>query len=151
MQGRPIQGNAQFQANPRRTPAANVAVHPNRGVAVNVTRDNRPDQWRYKYEGNRWWYWTPENRWMIYGQGGWAYPDAQGSYTTGYGGAAVAPVTPDAGVNVVVPGTTYNYVPGTSYYYSPGYGYYYPRRYYYGRPGVYLGGPRWGVRVGGWW
>ena len=99
------------------------------------------------FEVNRWWYWTPENRWMVYGQTGWAYPDTAGGYTTYYGNTAVAPAPApapaDTGVNVVVPGATY--------YYGPAYGYYYPRRYYYGGPGVYVGGPRWGVRVGRWW
>jgi hypothetical protein len=129
-----------LQTNPQ-IPAAPgvVATTPN-------TNDPRPDQWRYKHKGNRWWYWTPQNRWMVYGQSGWVYPDATSGYTTYYNGPTVAPalVPADTGVNVVVPDTTYDY-------YGPGYGYYYPRRYYYGGPGVYIGGPRFGVRVGRWW
>ncbi len=131
-------------------PPAAAAANPNPKVAAAVTATSdppRPDHWRYKYSGNRWWYWTPENRWMIYGQTGWVYPEAEGGYTTAY----AAPVAPpaDTGVAVTVPAPSYTYVPGATYY--PSYGYYYPRRYYYGGPGVYIGGPRWGVRVGGWW
>ena len=128
-----------LQSN-RHVPAAPAAI-----ATTPKPNDPRPDQWRYKHEGNRWWYWTPENRWMVYGQSGWVYPDATSGYTTYYSGpdVAPAPVPADTGVSVVVPGTTY--------YYGPGYGYYYPRRYHYGGPGVYLGGPRFGVRVGRWW
>jgi len=99
--------------------------------------DNRADPWRYKWENNRWWYYTPDSRWMWYSTpGGWTYYDTPGSYTTGYGGAPVTtvPVTPTPAPDYVVPSPTY-------YYGYPGY-------YYYGRPGVYIGGPRWGYGYG---
>ena len=111
-----------------------VDVH----VGANAVGDNRPDQWRYKWENNRWWYWAPDNRWMTYSpQNGWVYADAPVSYATGYGSVPVAPVPA-----YVAPPTTYYY---------PAPAYYYPR--YYGRPGIYIGGPGWGVRVGRgrWW
>ena len=117
-----------------RTPAAPAGridvsppAIPSRGVRAesNLFADNRPDQWRYKWEGNRWWYYGPDNRWMWYSTpGGWTYYEPSGSYTTGYGGEPVAPAPA-----VAVP-------PTTTYYYTPGY--------YYG-PGVYFG-----PRVRGW-
>ena len=113
-------------------PSPNAIQNGNR-TEINVTGDNRPDQWRYKWENNRWWYYAPDNRWMWYSEpGGWTYVDSPGSYTTGYGGAPVAAPTP-----------TYT-VPPTTYYYYPNSGYY-----YYGSPGIYIGGRGWGVGIGG--
>ena len=100
------------------------------------------DRWRYKFDNNRWWYYTPENRWMIYAdQYGWTYPESSGGYTAAY----AAPVAPPA-LDYAAPTATYYTYPGYGYNY-----YGYPRRYYYGRPGVYVGGPAWGVRAGRWW
>jgi len=138
-------------ANPALNPA-NVDVRTEGPAAARqeareeqrLTNDNRPDQWRYKYEGNRWWYYGSDNRWMYYSEpGGWIAYSQTTPYTANYGAAVV---TPDASVAVPAPG----YVAPAPGYYSPGYGYYNNGYYapgYYG--GVYIGGPRWGVGVGG--
>ena len=106
-------------------------------IETNVTGDNRPDQWRYRLVNNRWWYWAPDNRWMSYSSpGGWTYYDPTGNYTTGYGGAPVAP-----GTEYTAPATTNYYYPNSGFYYYPG-------RYYYGGPGIYFG---WGRGWRGRW
>ena len=53
------------------------------GVAANASmfNDNRPDPWRYRHENGRWWYWAPDNRWMIYDNNQW----------TNYQASTVAP------------------------------------------------------------
>ena len=104
---------------------------------MNITGDNRPEQWRYRFENGRWWYWTPQNHWMWYGDNGWVNYDSAIPYTTGYG-------------SYEVPSGGYVY-PNYGTYYYPGYGYFYPRWYggrYYNRPGVYVGVGGIGVGVG---
>jgi hypothetical protein len=80
--------------------------------------------WRYRWYGNRWWYWTPANQGMWYGPGGW----------TVYAPAAAPAVV---------------YSPGYVYPYPYGYGYYPYGPVYYG-PGVGVGvwGGRGFVRAG---
>ena len=102
---------------------------------ANVTGDGAPargspDPWRYRFENGRWWYWTPQNQWMWYGDNGWVAYDTAVPYTAAYGAYPVP-----------VP------VPSTGFYYP---GYWYGGRYYY-RPGVYVGvgGMRVGVGGGG--
>jgi hypothetical protein len=130
--GTPSAG-VQVQPPARVEPPANAPLLNGNRAEINITGDNRPDQWRYKWENNRWWYYGPDNRWMWYSEpGGWTYADAAPSYSTGYGGAPVAP-----------PVTTYA-APSTTYYYYPNSGYY-----YYGSPGIYIGGRGWGVGIGG--
>ncbi len=124
-------------------PAASVAVTP--------TTDN----WRYRWHGGRWWYWTPQKHWMWYSDDGrWVEYDAD------HGPAVVEQ-------SVETPAPYGTYYPGGYYYPRPGYwsGYYYPRYYYpgvtvgvgpYGNVGVGVGrrvgvdvwGPYGGVRVG---
>ena len=106
---------------------------------ANLFRDNRADPWRYRNDNGRWWYWAPDNRWMLYDNNQWTYyqPNAAGTTTQS------TPQTMTPGYN-----TTYQSTPGyTTYYggydYAPGYyGSSYP---YYGG---YYGG--WGSRYGGW-
>jgi hypothetical protein len=155
--GQQFQGNGQFQSNTQTPGSTGTLQNPNARTfqdsqaplpsgmieskvnpQANTAGDPRPDQWRYRWNNNQWWYWTPENRWMVYGSNGWAYPEVTGGYTTGYGGVTVE--TPAAGVSVAVPSSGYYYAPGTTYYY-PSYGYYYPGRYYYGGPGWIVGRP----------
>lgn len=48
-----------------------------------------PDSWRYVYNGNRWWYYTPQTSWMVHNGNQWmAYPNrgADSRYQTGYRG-----------------------------------------------------------------
>ena len=49
---------------------------------------NHPDSWRYVYNGNQWWYYTPQNAWMYYGSNQWMpyQAAAGGRYATGYRG-----------------------------------------------------------------
>lgn len=70
------------------------------------------DASRYHWSDNRWWYWAPDNRWLLYGQNGWSYPLAQAH-----------PYVPS------VP-SGYNYGPiGSTYYSWPRFGNYYPSRF----------------------
>jgi hypothetical protein len=124
--GADIKQGSEARVNAAPPPAASPAAQADAKVSVNVTGDNRPDQWRYRWDNGRWWYWTPQNRWMWYSDnGGWVdyagplYSGEALPYTAAYGSYAV---------------------PSGGYYYYPGYpGYYwYGGRYYY-RPGVYVG------------
>ena len=120
-----------------------AAVQADSRVAANIAGDNRPDQWRYRYQGGHWWYWTPQNHWMWDNNGQWMDYQPSGSYTTGYGSYDVSPSQ----------GYYYSY---PSYGYG-GYDYSYPGYWYgggyYGRPGISVGvGPLGvGVGVGGGW
>ena len=74
-----------------RSPAQAWVCRQTRRVSVNVTGDNRPDQWRYRWDNGRWWYWTPQNRWMWYtDNGGWVDYDSAVPYSTGYGAYEVS-------------------------------------------------------------
>jgi hypothetical protein len=48
------------------------------------------NSWRYVYNGDQWWYYTPQNSWMYYGTNQWqpyqAGANAAPRYTTGYRG-----------------------------------------------------------------
>jgi hypothetical protein len=70
--------------------------------------------WRYRWYGNRWWYWTPNNSWVYW----------YGDQWVPYGG----------GVTVYNYGAPYAYY-GAPYRYYTGYRgpYYRPYPYYYGR------------------
>ncbi len=122
-------------------PSASPGVQADPRVSVNVTGDNRPDQWRYRWDNGRWWYWTPQNRWMWYtDNGGWVDYDSAVPYSTGYGAYEV-------------PSTGY-YYPNYGTYYYPGYGYGYPGNYgyggrYYYRPGISVGVGAVGIGIGG--
>jgi hypothetical protein len=119
-QGNPssIQGNRQYSAG-------YGSYQGNAGMNINTFTDNRPDQWRYKWDNGRWWYWSPDNRWMWYDGAQWTYYDPNAANTTYYQST---------------PGYTTYY---GGYDYSPqyyGYGYGYPYRGYYGGYGPYYGG-----------
>lgn len=48
-----------------------------------------PDSWRYVYNGNRWWYYTPQQSWMVHNGNQWSAYAAAGAvprYQTGYRG-----------------------------------------------------------------
>jgi hypothetical protein len=87
------------------------------GVGVIVAA--QPEQWRYKTENGRSWYWAPDNRWMWYNGTQWIY------------------YVPE--VTTTVPYTTYYSAPSYSYTPSYSYGYSYPT-YYGGYYRPYYGG-----------
>ena len=44
---------------------------------VGATGVTAKTDWRYRWYNGRWWYWTPQNRWMWYGDDGqWVTFDA---------------------------------------------------------------------------
>jgi hypothetical protein len=64
------------------------------GIAATAAND-RGAQWRFRQHNGEWWYWTPQNTWMIHRNGNWiAYNPAtytvpqsfsvQQSYSQGY-------------------------------------------------------------------
>jgi len=77
-------------------PEAKAQVAARAGVNVQTN-----DDWRYKWHNDRWWYYTPQNQWMVYHNNGWVGPGAGGvyldrsgvpifgggRYTTGYRGS----------------------------------------------------------------
>ncbi len=133
--GADVKQGSEARINAAPPPGASPAVQADPRVSVNVTGDNRPDQWRYRWDNGRWWYWTPQNRWMWYSDnGGWV--DYAGPL---YSGEAV-PYTAAYG--------SYE-VPSGAYYYPgyPGY-YWYGGRYYYS-PGVSIGVGGIGIGIGG--
>ncbi len=113
----PAQAIAAAQGAP--TPQAGVAPgtvynyvnrSPSNPAAVPLQPGTNPSQ--YRWSDDRWWYWSPQGRWLAYGQNGWYYPPAQAQ--------------PDA---QSMP-SGYIYPSTTSPYYSyPGYGNYYPSRF----------------------
>ena len=121
--GADLKQGSEGRIQPATIPGASPALPPDPKGQATVFSDNRPDPWRYRLENGRWWYWTPQNQWMWYGDNGWVAYDSAVPYTAAYG--------------------SYD-VPGTGYY-SPYPGAYYYPGYYY-RPGVYVGVG--GVRVG---
>lgn len=48
------------------------------------------NEWRYAWNGGRWWYWTPLNAWAYWNDGRWTDYGSQ-PYTTYYRGATTAP------------------------------------------------------------
>ncbi len=34
------------------------------------------DNWRYRWNNGRWWFWAPDNRWAWYNDGRWSYGDS---------------------------------------------------------------------------
>ncbi len=105
---------------------ANPSVRPaapgNTGGFNANTPAARADQARFLWRDDRWWYFTADNRWMVWGQSGWGFPQPSGNTVSHYGGSSA---NPQAQYNVPAP-SGYNYAPGSSYYFYPGYGNYYP-------------------------
>jgi hypothetical protein len=114
------------------------------------------DKGRYRWYDGRWWYWTPQNRWMWYSDDGhWVAFDASPTTPPAAPQSDAGPVPYDA--HYAVPG-----YPPPGYYYPGGYwgGYYYPGVAVGVRPygnvnvavgprvGVSVWGPHGGVRVG---
>jgi len=48
------------------------------------------NEWRYSYNGGRWWYWTPGSAWAYYNDGQWVDYGQSQPYTTFYRGSAPA-------------------------------------------------------------
>jgi hypothetical protein len=139
--GAGVKPGSEARINVAPSPPVNPGVQADPRVSFNVTGDNRPDQWRYRWDNGRWWYWTPANRWMWYSpDGGWVNFDTAVPYSAGYG-------------SYEVPSTGYYYYPSYGAYYYPGYGYRYPGNWYRGgyyyRPGISIGVGGIGIGVGG--
>jgi type II secretory pathway pseudopilin PulG len=119
-QGAQYSGTYSGPANPALAPA------PPDGRLFNTAPAAGTTQSPYNWSNDRSWYWTPDNRLMLYGANGWSYP-SMGGYGLGNG------VITGPGGN--------SYTPGTSYYTYPGYGnYYYPAsasRFPAGNPGMF--------------
>ncbi len=49
----------------------------------NVGTD-RGEQWRFRMNNGRWWYWSPENRWSYYDNGNWTEFQGGQGYTANY-------------------------------------------------------------------
>ncbi len=66
---------------------------------ANVGAD-RGENWRYRFDNGRWWYWTPQNRWSYYDNGNWTEYQGQ-AYTANYApdasGGTVDCTTPAGG------------------------------------------------------
>jgi hypothetical protein len=56
-------------------PEAKAQVAANAGV--NVQTDN---DWRYKWHNNQWWYYNPQNQWMVHHNNAWVGPSRGGVY-----------------------------------------------------------------------
>jgi len=67
------------------------------GADVRAVSQQNNDQWRYKYHNNHWWYFQPDNSWVIYHSNNWVpyntatysnyYPSTtsySGRYSAGY-------------------------------------------------------------------
>ena len=50
----------------------------------------RPDASRSKWSDDRWWYFTPDSRWLLYGQNGWSNPAAKRTRTPSASPAATS-------------------------------------------------------------
>jgi hypothetical protein len=71
--------------------------NPQIGADVRAVSQQNNDQWRYKYHNNHWWYFQPDNSWVIYHSNNWVpyntatysnyYPSTttySGGYSAGY-------------------------------------------------------------------
>ena len=73
------------------------------------------------WSDDRWWYFTPDSRWLLYGQNGWSNPAAAETHPYAVG----------------IP-SGYQYGPaGSRFYTYPGYGNYYPSRFPANNPGMF--------------
>jgi hypothetical protein len=63
------QGNVSNNMSTQGVVGANVVGSV--GATGTLFTDNRPDQWRYRFDNGRWWYWTPNNTWMWYNGQQW--------------------------------------------------------------------------------
>ena len=118
-----VSARAQEVVTPVAVPATAVVQPAAKVVAT-------PYGWRYRWYGDRWWYWTPQNQWMWYGDGRW--------------NAYLSPAAPSVVYSPTVPVyPSYSYYP-YGYYQYPYYGYYGPR------VAVNVWGGRGFVRAGRW-
>lgn len=116
--------------------AGNAAAEP---APTAATADLK---WRYKRHNGQWWYWLPENRWVIWNNDKWEDYNAA-TYRVPASAATSGTVIYAQPYNTAVPQTVYRgynaapYVGGYSYTpYSRGY------------PGYYRGGSRISIGVG---
>ena len=80
------------------------------------------DNWRYRWDNGRWWFWGPDNRWMWYGDDGrWLnYGDAyvvQRPISEGFSGGPIKIVNPaksGATLNYTLDGNAFTIPPGHS-------------------------------------
>ena len=82
----------------------------------------RADAAHSRWSDDRWWYYTPDSRWLVYGQNGWSNPAAQrrpnaASIPSGYQYPAI----------------------GSKFYTYPRFGNYYPSRFPANNPGIFSG------------
>jgi hypothetical protein len=92
------------------------------GAGVNVVANDRNARWRFRQHNGEWWYWTPQNTWMIHRGGNWIVYDPA-TY-----------VVPQTFQRVYVqPGYSNQMYSGDGYYYSG-------RRYRSGYAPSYSGG-----------
>lgn len=112
---------------------------------ANTPNNNVPNElkWRYKWHNGQWWYWSPDERWMIWDRNSWTIYDPA-TYRAPAGFAkpgprvvtrSSTPALPEnySGVEVSTPESTYiqptPYVFGADSYYGP----YGPAASYYNR------------------
>lgn len=57
-----------------RAAAPDVDDAPRVQVQTVSTTVNANNNWRYRWHGNQWWYWTPRNTWVVYSGGRWVPP-----------------------------------------------------------------------------
>lgn len=108
----------------------------------------RPNDWRYVYHNGRWWYWQPNNTWVIWNGSAWIPQSQFIEYRTGYRGYYQSPrYYNDRYYNRgYYDGRYYN----DGYYYGPGYrGGYYDPRYGTGYQGFYSPESAAGAQIGG--
>jgi hypothetical protein len=142
-----VQGNAQGNIQSNGLPGQSYQggyAHGSIGANTNFINDNRPDPWRYRVDNGRWWYWAPDNRWMLYDNNQWT------NYQPGEGGIT-APAYVPGPYNQSAPGYTANY---GGYESAPGYNGGYNTGYsggYYNNCNGYGYGGRYGYRRGWRW
>ncbi len=66
------------------TPGGNVQIQPPPTSGTTVDPAN-PDHWRYRHHNGLWWYYQPDNSWVIWRDNQWT-PYASNRYRTGYRG-----------------------------------------------------------------
>lgn len=52
---------------------------PKGGLVTSYPATSNGDEWRYKQHNGEWWYWTPEEKWLVNRNGQWVDPDATGT------------------------------------------------------------------------
>jgi hypothetical protein len=106
--GAQIQPNINVQAQPnvgaQIQPNANLQVQSGVGAQIQ-TQATAQEQWRFKMHNGTWWYWMPDNYWMIYRDGSWTRFGAAAD--VGVSAAIPAPVTTLPAPVVATPAPVY--------------------------------------------